>query len=484
MLLLADVVYGFQQTAVTPALPTVQADLHTNPAWTTWLFSGYFIVAAVAPVFLGKLADRSGKRRVFLGALIVFGIGSIIAAAAPSIEVLVIARVIQGAGGIVLPLTFAILRDHVTGEQVGRGIGILTGGFGLGSLAGFTIGGLITQELSWRWIFIIGAIALGGAILLVRLTVAPATTQVGRRRGLDSPGAALFGAAIAALILALTLGPQDGWSAPTVIALFVITVGAAAGWVTRELHTPEPLMDLRVLSSRPVLLTNLVGMLAGYAVVGVNILVPFMLAGEGTNNAVTFLGLAAGPLLIGIVFVPRGLGQSAGGLLTTRLSYRLGVARTFALGMLFIAAAAAGLTLWRDQIWQLLIELAGVGLGWGVATSMSGRIVTLTADPGETSIANSINSVLRRVGGVIGGQVAAILLATLTIHGGTPAPRAFTIGFAVAAGLALVGAAAILFIRTSPRGGPGHVRHSAGPPALAGSGTGGPGHDRDHHESS
>jgi predicted MFS family arabinose efflux permease len=167
---------------------------------------------------------------------------------------------------------------------------------------------------------------------------------------------------------------------------------------------------------------------------------------------VTLLGLAAGPLLTGIVFIPRGLGQSAGGLITNPLSRRLGVARTFALGMLFIAAASVGLALWREQVWQLLLELAGIGLGWGCATSMSGSIVTLTADPGETSIANSINSVLRRVGGVIGAQVAAILLATITL-GGTPAPAAFTIGFAVAAGLALAGAAGILFIRTPSGGG-------------------------------
>jgi hypothetical protein len=95
-----------------------------------------------------------------------------------------------------------------------------------------------------------------------------------------------------------------------------------------------------------------------------------------------------------------------------------------------------------------LLELAGIGLGWGIATSTSGSIVTLAAAPGEAGIANSINSVLRRVGGVIGAQVAAILLATITLGNGGPAPQAFTIGFAAATGLALAGAAGTLFIRT------------------------------------
>src|SRR5699024_5494505 len=131
-LLLADIVYGFQQSAIAPALPLVQSTFHASQEWTTWVFSGYLIVASVIPIFGGKLADRIGRRRVFLTALAVFLAGSVTAGLAPSIQVVVIGRLIQGVGGIVFPLSFSILRDHVDRRWVGRGIGILTGGFGFG----------------------------------------------------------------------------------------------------------------------------------------------------------------------------------------------------------------------------------------------------------------------------------------------------------------------------------------------------------------
>lgn len=447
-LLIADTVYGFQQTAVTPALVEIQHDLNASREWTTWLFSGYLIVASVTPIFLGKLADRSGKRRVYLAALGVFLLGSVVAATSPSIRVLVLARLVQGAGGAVFPLSFSILRDQLPPGRVRGGIGVLTGGFGLGALAGFGIGGLIAQFLSWRWIFGVGAVALAFGMLLVRFTV-PAST-VRTPRSLDTPGAVLFGGAMAALIVALTEGPRQGWASPTVLGIFALAVAGAGGWVVRELHTSEPLMDLRVLASRPVLLTNMATLMGGYAVLGVNILLPFLLEGEGTAAPTTAFGLAAGPLLIGVVLLPRALGQSVGGPVTGPLARLLGPAPAFAAGLATVAGSVFGMALWRGEAWMLLTELGGLGAGFGLTIGMGGSIVTLAASPAEASIATSINSVLRRVGGGIGAQVAAAILATVTAPGtNVPSPAAFTTSFAVAGFVATVGALCALAV--SPR---------------------------------
>src|SRR5699024_4001730 len=139
---------------------------HPSQEWTTWVFSGYLIVASVIPIFGGKLADRIGRRRVFLAALAIFLIGSITAGLAPSIHVIVVGRLIQGVGGIVFPLSFSILRDHVDQRWIGRGIGILTGGFGFGGLAGFGLGGMLAEFAGWRWIFAIGVVVLAIGIVL------------------------------------------------------------------------------------------------------------------------------------------------------------------------------------------------------------------------------------------------------------------------------------------------------------------------------
>src|SRR5699024_11395595 len=115
--------------------------------------------------FLGKAADKYGKRRIYLLALITFTVGSVGAAAAPSIGLLVGWRLVQGAGGAVFPLSFSILRDALPPHRVGSGIGVLTGGFGPGAVAGFGIGGVITEFASWRWVCGIGGIALVFALV-------------------------------------------------------------------------------------------------------------------------------------------------------------------------------------------------------------------------------------------------------------------------------------------------------------------------------
>lgn len=443
-LLIADTVYGFQQTAITPALPVVQQEFNATLAWTTWVFSGYLIVASVMPIFLGKVADRFGRRRVFLAALTVFLLGSVAAGLAPSMAVLVGGRLVQGIGGIVFPLSFSLVRDNLPREKVRGGIGILTGGFGLGGLAGFGLGGVITAFASWRWVFGAGVIVLLIAVVLVRLTV-PAT---GPRSptSLDTPGAVLLGGAIAALIVALTEGPLRGWTSPLVLGAFSLTLLAGFGWVVRELRTSEPLMDLRVLASRGVLLTNVAALLGGYAVFSVNILLPFLLEGAGAGDVPTAFGLAAGPLLTGIVLLPRALGQVFGGPATGPLSRLIAPPVVFALGLLIQAVSTLGLALWRSQVWMLLVELGGLGVGFGISISAAASIVTLAASGEQSGIAAALNSVLRRAGGAVGAQVAIALLAVLTVPGSdAPAASAYTTAFAVAAAVSLIGSICALF---------------------------------------
>lgn len=436
-LLLADMVYGFQQTAISPAIPTVQQDLSASREWTVWLFSGYLIVGSVAPVFLGKLGDRVGRTRIYTWALVVFTIGSVATAVSPTIELVVIFRMLQGVGGVVFPLSFAIATEALPRNKVNTAIGVLTGGFGFGAVLGFPVGGLLAETLSWRWIFGVGAVALTLAVLMVQRVV----PRLGPRlpRGLDTPGAVLFGGAIAALIVALTEGPNRGWAAPLPLLMFALAVLLAVGWYARETHTSEPLMDLHVLRSRGVLLTNLTSLLGGYAVFGTNIVLPFLLEGTGEAPGARAFGLSAGPLLIGLVLMPRAIGQSLFSPLTGPLVKALGHRAVFTGGMVLSALATFGLALFRSQLWMVMVELAVLGVGFGLVVSLSGSIVALAAEPGETGIATSITSVLRRAGGAVGAQVSIAVLALLAAPGGGPSDAAYTVSFAVCGAAALAG---------------------------------------------
>lgn len=444
VLVLGIIVFGFQQTAITPSLPVVQADLGASREWTTWLLSGYFIIASVVSVFLAKVADRSGKRRVLVGALGAFFVGSLGAAFAPTIGLLVVCRLVQGLGGVVFPVCFAILRDELPERHVRSGIGLLTGGFGIGSLAGYAVGGLITQTLGWRWIFGLGAIVVAAATVLIRAVVPRSPTRV--ERSLDIPGVLLFGAAVSATIVGFTEGPERGWTSPVPVGMFALAVVAALVWVWCELRTDEPLMDLRVLSSRPILLTNVASILSGYAVIGASVVLTFLLQSRVGSHLVAF-GLSAGPLLTGVVLIPRALGQSFGGPVATPISRRLGQVWAFTGGMVLITVALVGLACLRSALWMVVVELALLGIGFGVAITVMGSIITLTADVAETSVATSINSVLRRVGGAIGAQLGVALLGTVGGGGAEPTHAGFTAAFAVAASAAAVGAVCTIFIR-------------------------------------
>lgn len=436
-LLIADMVYGFQQISIIPALPTVQNDLGASREWTVWLFSGYLIVASVAPVFLGKLGDRIGRRRVYLGALVVFMLGSVATAVAPNIQLVVLFRMIQGVGGVVFPLSFAIATEVLPREKLHTAIGVLAGGFGMGSVLGLPVGGAIAEYWSWRWIFGVGAIALAVGALLVRRTV-PATGGREHRR-LDTPGALLFGGAMALLVLGITEGPQRGWLTPLPLAAFGCAALAAVAWYFRETHTAEPLMDLKVLRSRGVLLTNLVSVLGGYSVFGVNLLLPYLLENGGAGNPLAGVTATVGPFLVGLVLLPRALGQTTSSTLTGPVSQRLGERRMFAGGMALLVVATLALAFYRAHLWAVLIELGVLGLGFGVVVSLSGSIVALAAPPGEVGVASSITSVLRRAGGAIGAQVSVALLTVFTLADGRPAPEAFTVAFVVAAIVGLAG---------------------------------------------
>jgi MFS family permease len=167
ILTLGTTAYALQQTMVVPALPEFQRDLDASTTWVTWVLTGFLLSAAVLTPILGKLGDRYGKERLLVVSLAIFFVGCVGCALAPDIWTLIAARVVSGAGGAVFPLSFGIIRDEFPPDKVKVGIGLLSAVFGVGGGLGLVLSGLIVDNASWRWLFVVGAAVTAVSVVLV-----------------------------------------------------------------------------------------------------------------------------------------------------------------------------------------------------------------------------------------------------------------------------------------------------------------------------
>jgi MFS family permease len=306
LLAVACVSYVLQQTLVVPALPTIQRDLDTTTTWVTWVFTGFLLTSAVATPLLGKLGDTYGKKRLLVIVMLIFLAGTVGAALADSIAALIAARALQGAAGALFPLAFGIVRDELPPGRVGMGLGLLSATFGVGGAAGLVLSGLILESLHWSWLFWIGALPVAGAVVLVWRMVPESPVRTPSR--LDWRGALTLSAGLASLLLALSEGERWGWLSPATLGVLVASALLLCLWVWVELRVPEPMVEIAMMRDRAVLWTNVVALMAGFAMFGTFLLVPtFVQMGAGLPEALSGrvdYGFAAGVITAGLFLLP------------------------------------------------------------------------------------------------------------------------------------------------------------------------------------
>jgi EmrB/QacA subfamily drug resistance transporter len=441
VLTLAGIAFALQQTMIIPALPSLQREFHTTTGWVTWLLTGFLLSASVFTPLLGKLGDQYGKERLLLISLGIFFAGSAAAIFAPNIWVLIVCRIVQGAGGAVFPLSFSIIKDEFPPEKIGVAVGVVSAVFGVGGGLGLVLSGLILDNLSWPWIFVVGAAAIGAALALVYCFVPESPIKTPSR--LDVPGAALLSGGLLALLLALTEGERWGWTSGWIVALFVAAAVLLAGWVLYELRAPEPMVDMTMLTRRPVLFANVTAMLAGFALFGSFILIPnFVQTPERFGY-----GFGADALTTGLYLLPSAAVGFLSGPLAGVLGARYGAKWPLAFGMFTGGVGAALLAEWHAESWQIVVGMTVLGAGVPMSFAAMAKVIVDSVRQSETGIATGMNTVMRTVGGVVGGQAGAAILTSDTIAGThIPAESAYTAAFAVAAVGAIVAAVAAVLV--------------------------------------
>ena len=423
-------------TIVNVALATLGREFNVAPAAIEAVVVGYLVSQAVCIPVSGWLGDRWGTKRSFLLALTLFTGASVLCGLAQSFGQLVAFRVLQGVGaGLLMPVGMAMLYRAFPPQERVRVSRLLMFPTILGPALGPLLGGVLVEKLSWHWAFFVN-VPLGVAALIfgVGWLQEHREPNVGR---FDIPGFVLAGVGLGFAVYALSEGPSQGWSSPSIVGCAVVGLVALLAFVAVELRTAAPMVQLRLLENRLFRSTLLVSLFASAGFMGILFLVPLFLQ-EARG---------AGPLSSGLTTFPEAIGVIVSTQLVARLYPNVGPRRLMAGGLVGVAVSMGLLAFvsLETSPWliRLLMFLIGVGMAYVFLPNQAASFATISrADTGQAS---TLSSVQRQVGGALGIAVLSGVLAAIGSGGGEaggqPSLTAFRAAFLAAGLLALIGAA-------------------------------------------
>ena len=440
--------YALLQSLVIPVLPTIQAGLHTSQNSVTWVLTAYLLSAAIFTPIMGRLGDMHGKERLLVMTLVALTVGSLLAAVASSITLMIVARVIQGVGGGVLPLSFGLIRDEFPKEKVMGAIGVIAALAAAGAGIGIVLAGPIVDALDYHWLFWIPMIVMALTVVAAHLVIPE--SQVRTLGKISWPGVVLLSAWLVALILGISEAPTWGWGSTSVIGLLIGAVVLAVVWVVVEARSAHPLIDMNMMRIPAVWTTNLVALLLGVGMYAVFAFLPEFLqtpttAGYGFGVSITHSGL---------ILLPSSVFMFAFGMLSGPLSKRFGSKSVLVTGLLVGIVTFALLTFAHAAQWQILLAMVVEGIGFGLAFASMSALVVVAVPPEQTGVASGMNANVRTIGGSVGAAVMSSIVTSGMRAGSYPRESGYTHGFALLTVAAIAATIAAFFV-------PGRLR----PPA-------------------
>lgn len=444
---------GLDNLVVLIALPTIRDDLGGSLKDLEWTVNAYTLSFAVLMMFGAALGDRFGRRRMFIAGLLLFTAASAGAALAPGIGELIAARVVQGVGAaIIMPLSLTLLTHAVPAAKRGAALGIYSAVSGLSIAGGPLVGGVVTQHISWHWIFWIN--------VPVGLLLAPAAWRgLAESRGpnnrLDVPGTALISLGILGLVYGLIrAGGHDGWGSPQVLGPLVAGAVLIVAFVQWELRSSAPMLPMRMFRNRAFSAVNAGALLMAFGMYGVVFLIT-----QFMQNIQHMTPTEAGVRMLAWTAMPIVVAPVAG-----MMSDRIGGRPVAVFGLVMLAAGFAYWALVLSPDASYAEQLPGFLLGGVGVACFFAPLFTLTmssVDASEQGIASGANSAARELGAPLGVTV----LTTVFIHnGGYASGQNFVDGFVPAlwvGAAAMAIAAVVMLFSTRPAG--AQEQHSGEP---------------------
>lgn len=394
---------SLDNTIVNVALPSMQEDLDASTAELQWVVDAYSVLFAGTLLLAGALGDRFGRRRILLIGLLVFGLASLGAGLAPTVDLLMAARAVMGIGGaFIMPSTLSILVQVFREPRMrAQAIGIWAAVAGVGVALGPIIGGLLLEQFSWHSVFLVNPplilLVLGATLLWV-----PESRDESRPQ-LDMRGAALSSLGLIALVVTIIQLPEQG-IAPTTIISALLAIGGLAAFVWWEGRAPRPLLPMTLFRQRTFVIAIVTVALVYFALMGAFFLLPQFLQ----------LVQSMTPLQSGVAMLPGAGGLLVASLLSPAIAQRIGARNTVVLGLAVVMLGLALASTYRvdTSYWFIGVTLGLIGIGMGVTLPQATNAVLSSVPRERSGLGSAVNDAMGELGGSFG---VAILGAVMSV---------------------------------------------------------------------
>lgn len=396
---------ALDQTVVGTAMPRIIADLGGFDRYT-WVTTAYLVASTITVPIVGSLTDLYGRKAFYMAGLLIFMIGSLASGFADSMNMLIGFRALQGmGGGVLLSLAFVIVGDLFPPAERGKIQGVVAGVFGISSVVGPTLGGLITDSLSWNWIFFIN-LPIGVPLVLLMFRFFPSIAPQSNDRSVDVLGIVALVLTVVPLMLAMSLGGVEyAWGSPYIVGMLVLAAVSCVAFVFAEIRSDNPIMSLHIYRDRVVAVALGATFVTGFGMFAAIIFIPLFFQGVLGASA-TSSGSFLTPMMLGIVFGAAISGQIISRINGYRIPASFGVA-VMTIGMFLMSGMSDS-----TEYWRAIVYIVVLGFGLGFTLPSYTIAVQNAVEHRFLGVATSTVQFYRTIGGALGLAVLGAYMSS------------------------------------------------------------------------
>lgn len=440
------------QTLVVPVLAQLPALLDTSVAGASWVVTVTLLTGAVVTPISGRLGDLHGRRRVLMVCVSCLLVGSIICALASDLSVLIVGRALQGMATSVVPLAMSILRDMLESARLPIAIAMVSAAVGVGGSVGLPVAAIVAEHLDWHLLF--WACSAVAAMALILLAIAVPRDAVRRQRaeiGFDHAGAVMLTVFLTCALTAITMATGWGWTSPRVLGLLTSAVFVLVVFFIHERRRREPLVDMSLFLSRPILSLNVVTVFTGFGMMAMSlVLIRLIQAPTSTGY-----GLGLSITMTGLCLAPGGLIMMLCPPIAAALAARRGSKLPLVIGIVVMTLSYAVAAAIRYTTAAVVVVGALNAMGLALVLASLPALIMQAAPASATAAANGQNALMRTIGTATSSAVAAMIMSVSDASStpGFPTESGIRAAFVVGGLVCLAALVGTLFIPQTYRNG-------------------------------